>query len=82
MIEEKEYFVMVGDLLLQNYGGYKSDNVIMVDLSTNEEYALTFENFKKAKKVAEDVGKAVSSTNCRVVKKVVKTMYVSVETEG
>lgn len=79
MFVEKEYFVKVGDLLLQNYGGYKTDAVIMVDLSTNEEYALTFDNLKKAKQVAEDVGKAISSTNCRVVTKVVKTIYEEVE---
>lgn len=72
------YYVQVGGLLLQSFDASKAEGVISVDLSNNAKYALSYENLSKAKEAALLIGKAVGSSNSRVVKQVAKVIYEDV----
>lgn len=78
MENDNIYYVQVGGLLLQDFDASKAEGVTSVDLSNNTEYAIPYENLSKAKEVALLIGKAVGSSNSRVVKQVVKVIYEDV----
>lgn len=79
----ENFYVMVGNQFLIDYQRIDSDKEFrQVDFDSNPESAIPYDNLKKAREHAIRLGYMFESTNARVVKKVVKTVYEDVDKQN